>query len=836
MIKQQNVLVWGAWLVLGSLTALSAQQLHLDASAPIPPVTSADYQGGASKAPDGATLGVTDRYLTRDGKPWLPVMGEMHFSRVPPSEWEDSILQMKSAGVDIISTYIIWIHHEEVQGQWDWSGQKDLRRFAELCKKHGMLLYPRLGPWAHGEARNGGLPDWVVAEGPIRQTDPKFMAATEKLYTQIGLQLHGLMWKDGGPIIGVQIENEYAGRGPGKGAEYLLSLKKMALDSGFDVPLYTVTGWDNAVVPAREFLPVYGGYPDAPWGASRAVLPPQEVYAFRFGSRVSGNMGMIGAAAGMGTAPPDTGEQPTQRVPFLTAEIGGGMQDTYHRRLNMSADDIAAMMPVMLGSGVNLYGSYMFRGGQNPDGKLTTLQESQATKYPTDVPVKSYDFQAPIGEYGLERQSLRLLKDWDYFLNDFGSTLAPMPAFAPDVVPHGPEDLSVMRWSVRTDGRSGFLFANNYVRGTAMPARAQVQFAITLAAGRMALLPEKPIDIPSGAYFAWPFGLDLAGVPLRYATAQLMMRLPGDVPTYVLACAQQVRCEVALEGQHLDVQPERGVGLTRGGGVTLLAAASGRWSSATVRSSTGGMVRLLLLTPQEAANSWRVKGGLLRTSADVFADGDTATLRQLGDPHFDFDLYPALGAAPHASVRISAETTGEFSAKVPVANASAASRPTKPAGEAPPVQLGPVLSWRPVGVAEAPPDAVWRADAEAWTLSIKPPQLPEPSNGSGVRDYFLRIRYVGDQARLSSGSSASTLLDDDFFNGEPWLAGLSRYSRAGKLASLDLQILPMRSDAPVYLPSSAQSRIYPSGQTIQLDDVTLVPQYQLQLSGIYAKH
>ena len=62
----------------------------------------------------------------------------------------------------------IWIQHEEVKGEWDWSGQRNLRKFAELCAKHGMLLYPRIGPWAHAEARNGGLPDWVMAAGPVR--------------------------------------------------------------------------------------------------------------------------------------------------------------------------------------------------------------------------------------------------------------------------------------------------------------------------------------------------------------------------------------------------------------------------------------------------------------------------------------------------------------------------------------------------------------------------------------------------------------------------------------------------------------------------------------------
>ncbi len=102
------------------------------------------------------------------------------------------------------------------------------------------------------------------------------MAETKALYEQIGMQLKGLLWKNGGPVIGIQLENEYAQRGPGKGAAYILALKKLALQSGMDVPLYSVTGWDHAVVPQGQVLPVYGGYPDAPGETQRAFCP-QEV-------------------------------------------------------------------------------------------------------------------------------------------------------------------------------------------------------------------------------------------------------------------------------------------------------------------------------------------------------------------------------------------------------------------------------------------------------------------------------------------------------------------------------------------------------------------------------
>jgi beta-galactosidase len=134
----------------------TGSKIYIDASAiPSAPEALAFEAGGRS--PDGHTLGINSRYLTLDGKPWFPVMGEFHYSRYPAGEWEDELLKMKAGGIRIVSTYIFWIHHEEVEGQFDWSGQRDLRRFVELAARSGLYVWVRVGPWAHGEVRNGGL-------------------------------------------------------------------------------------------------------------------------------------------------------------------------------------------------------------------------------------------------------------------------------------------------------------------------------------------------------------------------------------------------------------------------------------------------------------------------------------------------------------------------------------------------------------------------------------------------------------------------------------------------------------------------------------------------------
>ena len=132
-------------------------------------------------------------------------MGEFHFSRYPRAQWEEELLKMKAAGVNIVAAYIIWIHHEEVKGQTDWTDQRDLRVFAELCSKNGLLLVARIGPWDHAEVRNGGLPDWVLVQGPTRVNDPAYLLSVDHWYQEVSKQLNGLLWKDGGPVIGIQL-------------------------------------------------------------------------------------------------------------------------------------------------------------------------------------------------------------------------------------------------------------------------------------------------------------------------------------------------------------------------------------------------------------------------------------------------------------------------------------------------------------------------------------------------------------------------------------------------------------------------------------------------------
>jgi beta-galactosidase len=366
------------------------------------------------------------------------------------------------------------------------------------------------------------------------------------------------------------------------------------------VPLYTITGWNNAIWPQGEFLPVYGGYPDAPWDTKPGPIAPGEVYLFRFHSRISGDMGVIGGnhAETIQTDP---------QTPFLTAEVGGGIQNTYHRRPVVTPDDVTAMVPVMIGSGANMLGYYMFQGGENPDGKLGPLNESKSTGYPSDLPVKNYDFEAPLGEFGQERPSYGDLKLFNYFLNDFGLELAPMAAHAPSVLPSGPGDTSAVRIAARTSGNSGFLFVNNHVRNLEMPMHERVQIRLQLPSGPI-LIPTSPVDIPANSYFILPVNLDLEGLRLRYSTAQPFCRIvSGKTVLYVFFAVPGIVPELSFAPElPSSIKVESGTRIDRPNQILVSGIEPSTRVAVEGDLPSGQEVRVVVLSREQAQTATRV--------------------------------------------------------------------------------------------------------------------------------------------------------------------------------------------------------------------------------------
>ena len=457
-----------------------------------------------------------DRHsLIIDGQRVCPVMGEVHYSRIPAAEWADEVRKMKEGGVTVIATYVFWNHVEEQEGVFNWSGQRDLRRFLEVCKEQQMPVVLRIGPFCHGEVRNGGIPDWIFSKGcKLRSQDRVFLSFVEKLYRQIFTQVQGLQWKDGGPIIACQFDNEYRGSG-----DYLMALKKIALQIGFDLPFYTRTGWPelSKPVPFGEMIPLYGDYADGFWDKETKECVGNYYKAFNFkGFRSSTAIGtdLLGKQE-------EKVNKGDEQYPYFTCELGGGMVTAYHRRPYIYTDDTYSMAVVKLGSGSNLLGYYMYHGGTNPESTTgTTLNETQRTlgTANNDLPVKTYDFQAPLGEFGQANPQYYRLRPLHLFMQDYAEVLAPMEASFP-----APQDLkkgqdTELRWSYRSQEKSGFIFVNNYERLQNISAKRNVQLS---ACG--VSLPK--MTIPAGCIAVFPVNIDC----IRYSTAQIVAKRDGKI-------------------------------------------------------------------------------------------------------------------------------------------------------------------------------------------------------------------------------------------------------------------------------------------------------------------
>ena len=478
------------------------------------------------KNPKGEEINVTSRYFTRNGKPWIGVMGEFHFSRYSRENWHRELAKMKAGGITIVSTYLFWIYHEEIEGKMDFGGDNDIRAFIEECKDVGLDVVIRIGPWAHGECRNGAFPDWLLKKDyKLRDNNEEYLAVVKKWYQSIYNEVKGLFYKDGGNIIAVQIENEFVDN-----AEHLAKLKEIAVECGFIAPIYTVTGWNSASgakIPVDEVVPVFGGYCEAPWENHMNRLSPSPHYFF---NRMR-NDSAIGTDL-IAKTQSDGWQLPYERYPFATCELGGGIEVTHHRRPIIKPMDIYAVSLVKLGDGNNLVGYYMYHGGTNKIGELSTFNETKATGYPNDYPILSYDFQAPLSEYGEVREQYGLLNMLHMFVNDFGEEFAPMIAVdSGNTV--AADDTNSLRYGMRTNGKSGFVFVNHYQRLTEL---ADIENAVISAEN----VEFPPIDVKGEVSFFMPFNMKMGDSVLEYATAQPLCKCDD---TYFFAEIPNIKAE-----------------------------------------------------------------------------------------------------------------------------------------------------------------------------------------------------------------------------------------------------------------------------------------------------
>ena len=668
------------------------------------------FSFGTKTNPQGVTFEVDSRGFIVGGKHLLPVMGEIHYARVPAAEWKREIQKMRAGGITIIATYCFWIHHEAEEGQWDWSGSKNLRAFLQVCKEENMPVVLRVGPFCHGEVYQGGFPVWIAQKAlsdpknyKLRSMAPGFLAATKSLYENIFSQAKGMLWKDGGPVVGVQIENEC--RGPWN---YYMALRDMAIEAGFDVPFMTRTGWPklNGKEEFGKLLPLYGDYADGFWDRDLDDMPGDYPKAFVMKEqRVNANIATETFSKKELTDNEDSSLftlHSSLTYPYLTCELGGGMMPSYHRRINMSGNEAMPLAICKLGSGSNLPGYYMYHGGTNPYCAEHTMGETQATSVTNynDMPYMSYDFQSQLGEMGQPNinafHQTRLLHQ---FLADWGEELSQM-------------DVDTM--SDNYSRRGCFEFYNDYVRILNEDGKAYV----------------RPVDMPFNGHSitadAQPFckiGNTLYFIPIK-----------GMKP------------KVWIDGK-------------------LVSGFKFQVSGAEIR----------ILSADEALRAFKIDDKLYfakKAGNIIYKDGSRIVEEEWKETK---------------TKKISITKTKEASAprEIPMGSQKVAAMPVNEDFDA----------------------------AAVWTLNISP-SLSGRDSKEGVS--FLKISYAGDCARVYADGK---LVMDNFWNGKPMLVRMSEL--AGK--KVELRILPLRKDAPIYLQKEQKALLDSSKESLlKLEDISIM--------------
>jgi len=334
-----------------------------------------------------------DKFLL-DGKPFVIRSGEMHYPRIPRAYWRDRIRKAKAMGLNTVTTYVFWNLHEPRPGQFDFSGNLDIAEFARTAQREGMLVIVRPGPYVCAEWDWGGFPAWLAAipDMKVRTSDPRFLAAADRYIKRVGRELQSQQITNGGPIIMVQVENEYGAFGNDK--VYLQAVRQMLRDAGFDVLYFTS---DN---PNPEYL-ANGTLPDV-LSVINFDTDPEEAFA-TFGKF-------------------------RQNVPLMVGEYWAGWFDNWGgKHADVASERIVRHLDWLLARGIS-FNLYMFHGGTS-FGPMSGANSSDKTPY---LPyVTSYDYNAPLDEAGRPTDKYHALRDTIRKHLPAGGTLVELPAAAP---------------------------------------------------------------------------------------------------------------------------------------------------------------------------------------------------------------------------------------------------------------------------------------------------------------------------------------------------------------------------------------------------------------------
>ncbi len=185
-------------------------------------------------------------HFALDGKPLQIISGELHYERIPREYWRDRLKKARAMGLNTISTYVFWNMHQPKPGVYDFSGSLDVAEFVRIAQEEGLYVILRPGPYACAEWDLGGLPAWLLADPDIvlRSADEKFLAPAERWLQRLGGELVPVQITRGGPIIAVQVENEYGSFGHDH--RYMKRILAALQNAGLgEALLYTADGGDE---------------------------------------------------------------------------------------------------------------------------------------------------------------------------------------------------------------------------------------------------------------------------------------------------------------------------------------------------------------------------------------------------------------------------------------------------------------------------------------------------------------------------------------------------------------------------------------------------------------
>ncbi|XP_029445508.1 beta-galactosidase [Rhinatrema bivittatum] len=299
----------------------------------------------------------------KDGKPFRYISGSIHYSRVPRFYWKDRLLKMKMAGLDAIQTYVPWNFHEPEPEKYQFTGDQDIEAFLQTANDLGLLVVLRAGPYICAEWDMGGLPAWLLERESIvlRSSDADYLAAVDKWMSVFLPKMKPFLYQNGGPIITVQVENEYGSyfTCDYNYLRYLENLFRQHL--GDEVVLFTT---DGAGIGLLKCGTLQGLYATVDFG------PGTNVTAAFLSQRYS-----------------------EPRGPLVNSEFYTGWLDHWGQRHSVvSTQAIVKTLNEMLAFGANV-NMYMFIGGTN-FGYWNGANSPYAPQ-PT-----SYDYDAPLSEAG----------------------------------------------------------------------------------------------------------------------------------------------------------------------------------------------------------------------------------------------------------------------------------------------------------------------------------------------------------------------------------------------------------------------------------------------------